>query len=125
MEWAKSRARVQRYEEEILLVKEEMRRTLRFFVWKQSDWRKRWQAWESVDIPQEYAEGLKAYAERQAMICRDLHDSFAKKWAGVDEMVAAAQAEIVNPELYYIRVGLSAEKMTDDSELPEVVDMEC
>ncbi|TEB10416.1 hypothetical protein FA13DRAFT_1653193 [Coprinellus micaceus] len=124
VEWAKSRARVQRYEEEILLVKEEMRRTLRFFNWKQADWRKRWEAWGSVEISQEYAEGLRAYAERQATICRNLHDSFLKKWGGVDDMVAAAQAEIVNPELYYTRVGLSAEKMTDDSELPEVVDTE-
>lgn len=106
-------------------MKEEMRRTLRFFVWKQADWRRRWEAWESQEITPEYREGLKAYAERQATICRDLHDSFKSKWSGVDALVQAAEAEIVDPELYYTRVGLSRESMTEDSELPEVVDSDC
>ncbi|KAJ2935945.1 hypothetical protein H1R20_g1150, partial [Candolleomyces eurysporus] len=63
VEWGKSRARAQRYQEEIKLVQEEMDRTLRFFVWKVADWRSKGVAPRMKPISAEYAEGLKAYAE--------------------------------------------------------------
>ena len=37
-EYAKSRARVNRWKEEVLLVKEEMRRTVAFLLWKAKWW---------------------------------------------------------------------------------------
>ncbi|KAJ3533016.1 hypothetical protein NMY22_g7511 [Coprinellus aureogranulatus] len=76
VEWGKSYARVQRYKEEILLVKEEMRRTIRFFDWKESQWHGKWAKWEGRPISPEYAEGLRAYAERHPML-----------WSGVEDIV--------------------------------------
>jgi len=38
IEWAKSRARAQRWHEEVLLLKEEMRRVLVYFEYKVSWW---------------------------------------------------------------------------------------
>ena len=37
-EWSKSYARTQRWQEEVGLLKEEMRRTLKFLKWKSSLW---------------------------------------------------------------------------------------
>ncbi|KAJ3537499.1 hypothetical protein NMY22_g5569 [Coprinellus aureogranulatus] len=99
VEWGKSYARVQRYKEEILLVKEEMRRTLRFFEWKEADWRGKCAAWDGIPMSSEYEEGLRAYAERQARLCRALRDSFVQQWQGVDRLVKSAEAEIANPDL--------------------------
>ncbi|KAJ3543012.1 hypothetical protein NMY22_g3295 [Coprinellus aureogranulatus] len=121
VEWGKPYARVQRYREEILLVKEEMRRTVRFFTWKETQWRRAWTAWEGHSISSEYAEGLRAYAERQGKLCRELRESFIQQWAGVDELVERAEAEIKNPDLYYERMGLS--QPTEDSALPEVLEV--
>ncbi|KAF6750496.1 hypothetical protein DFP72DRAFT_991595 [Ephemerocybe angulata] len=56
VEWAKSRARAARYHEEIKIVREEMKRTLR--------------------TDQRYAEGLQAYAKRQGAICLGLRRKF-------------------------------------------------
>ncbi|KAJ3500512.1 hypothetical protein NMY22_g19238 [Coprinellus aureogranulatus] len=119
VEWGKSYARVQRYKEEIMLVKEEMRRTVRFFVWKEARWRGTMTSWEGQLITREYAEGLRAYAERQARLCQRLRESFLDKWKGVDELVKSAEAEIANPDLYYERMGLSSP--TEESALPEVL----
>jgi hypothetical protein len=96
-----------------------MRRTMRFFEWKEAEWHSKWAAWEGLSISSEYAEGLRGYAERQARLSRALRDSFTKKWSVVDEWVAGAEAEIADPELYYKRMGLS--QPTEDSSLPEVV----
>ncbi|KAJ3536317.1 hypothetical protein NMY22_g6085 [Coprinellus aureogranulatus] len=119
VEWGKSYARVQRYREEIMIVKEEMRRTVRFFEWKEADWRRKWAAWESQPISQEYGEGLRAYAERQARLCRRLRNSFVRQWGGVDSLVKRAEEEIANPDLWYERMGLL--QPTEESTLPEVV----
>ncbi|KAJ3503018.1 hypothetical protein NMY22_g18393 [Coprinellus aureogranulatus] len=120
VEWGKSFARVQRYREEILLVKEEMRRTVRFFDWKQAQWLRAAAAWEGQPISAEYAEGLRAYAQRQARLCQGLRDAFVHRWRSVDGLVERAEREIKNPDLYYERIGLSSP--TEDSALPEVVD---
>ncbi|RXW16131.1 hypothetical protein EST38_g9723 [Candolleomyces aberdarensis] len=103
VEWGKSRARAQRYQEEIQLVQEEMDRTLRFFVWKAADWRSKGIAPRTKPISTEYAEGLKAYAERQAALCKSLSNSFKSQWTGVPGLVKSAKEEMEQPELFYQR----------------------
>ncbi|RXW13753.1 hypothetical protein EST38_g12102 [Candolleomyces aberdarensis] len=103
VEWGKSRARAQRYQEEIQLVQEEMDRTLRFFVWKAADWRSKGIAPRTKPISTEYAEGLKAYAERQAALCESLSNSFKSQWTGVPGLVKSAKEEMEQPELFYQR----------------------
>ncbi|KAJ2936102.1 hypothetical protein H1R20_g992, partial [Candolleomyces eurysporus] len=103
VEWGKSRARAQRYQEEIQLVQEEMDCTLRFFVWKAADWRSKGIAPRTEPISAKYAEGLKAYAERQAVLCESLRSSFKSQWTGVPGLVKSAKEEMEEPELFYQR----------------------
>ena len=41
VDWAKAHERAKRFEEEVELCVEEMRRTLLFFSWKASEWERR------------------------------------------------------------------------------------
>ncbi|KAF6746394.1 hypothetical protein DFP72DRAFT_823183 [Ephemerocybe angulata] len=103
VEWGKSKARATRYQEEVLIVREEMNRTARFLRWKESQWRERGTVWEKETISPEYLEGLKAYAEKQSNIFQGLRCSFEHMWADVDKTIAYAKAEIATPELFYKR----------------------
>ncbi|KAK7026667.1 hypothetical protein VNI00_015540 [Paramarasmius palmivorus] len=71
VEWARSRARMKRWEEEILLLDEEMRRTLTSLEWTTSRWYER----ASTGI-----EGKDAYAFRQATQYRLLAARFKSMW---------------------------------------------
>lgn len=87
-----------------------MNRTLRFFSWKEAEWKRRADSWNGRDIRPEYAEGLKAYAARQANICRSLRNSFSYCWQGVDGMITKVDEEIADPDLYYERKGFPRER---------------
>ncbi|KAF6740893.1 hypothetical protein DFP72DRAFT_996362 [Ephemerocybe angulata] len=85
IEWAKSRARAARYHEEVNIVREEMRRTIRFFTWKEKDWYQSATAKQTLGgIEEDYNEGLQAYAKRQGAICLGLRRKFEHMWSGVD-----------------------------------------
>jgi hypothetical protein len=77
-EWAKSRARADRWNEEVELVMEEMRRVLAFLEWKAAWWMK--QGDTHLDVSPNIADGIRAYAAKQAHINRALGDSFRKRW---------------------------------------------
>ena len=77
-EWAKSRARAARCREEVLLLREEMRRVLAFLEWKSSWWLDRENL--RVDITNDLAEGLKAYAQTQSDLQRALKEHFCAIW---------------------------------------------
>lgn len=78
-EWARSRARVRRATEEVLLVCEEMRRVLLFLEWSAVQWEIRTSArGDSVSL--ELDEGLKAYAVEQAALQRTLASIFKALW---------------------------------------------
>ena len=80
VEWAKSRARAGRMSEEVLLLREEMRRVLAFLAWK-GDW---WSAQGSRRTCKDkgLAEGLSAYASKQAAVQRSLFNRFRRVWEG-------------------------------------------
>jgi hypothetical protein len=80
-----------------------MNRTLRFFVWKADDWRRKGVAFQAKSTSPEHLEGLKAYAERQAVLCQSLHDAFKHQWEGVPSLVKSARDEMDRPELFYQR----------------------
>ncbi|KAF4618086.1 hypothetical protein D9613_012669 [Agrocybe pediades] len=63
-EWARSRARANRAREEVMLLKEEMRRILAFLDWKGKWWLQRISP--RVDVSKDLAEGLRSYAEVRA-----------------------------------------------------------
>jgi hypothetical protein len=77
-EWAKSRARVNRSTEEVLLLKEEMRRTLEFLEWKANWWMERTS--RRTGLSKELAEGLHVYAASQASLQRALLQEFRTLW---------------------------------------------
>ncbi|KAJ3501027.1 hypothetical protein NLJ89_g9529 [Agrocybe chaxingu] len=78
VEWAKSRARVARCKEEVLLLQEEMRRTLSFLEWKSDWWKER--AQRHCDVAKELSEGLAAYAADQSDLQIALTNHFRTMW---------------------------------------------
>ena len=77
IEWAKSRARYLRWSEEVQLLKEEMRRVRKTLEWEGRQWEGRT---EPCTADAAAAEGIKAYAIRQAQVRRDLLDHFTRMW---------------------------------------------
>jgi hypothetical protein len=80
VEWAKAMARADRWEEDVVLLDEEMRRILVFCYWKAAWWMEQVPLREGVSGP--LAEGLRAYAEEQADMERRIHSVWEVKWAG-------------------------------------------
>src|ERR1700676_2696026 len=78
-----------RWSEEVLWLREEMRRVLEFLEWHAHWWEDR-RTVETVDISlkPELAEGIHAYAAKQVDICRSIHSSFHHLWRGSGEFVA-------------------------------------
>ncbi|KAH8111697.1 hypothetical protein DFH11DRAFT_1512691 [Phellopilus nigrolimitatus] len=79
VEWAKAQARAERWQEEITLIVEEMRRTLAYCDWKAAWWREQATVRIVSEVPA-LASGLQAYAEKQAVTWEGLATSFAAKW---------------------------------------------
>ena len=79
VEWAKSKARADRWREEVLLVTEEMCRTICFLEWKASWWLDI--SASRPDAPPRVQRGLEAYAAKQADVCRSIATSFAGQWS--------------------------------------------
>lgn len=87
-EYLKARARKHRWNEEVELLKEEMRRVLRYLQWRADWWRARETRWEDLDA--EVSDGLRAYAARQAAGCIAIMVHFRMKW---DEKVVRTAME--------------------------------
>jgi hypothetical protein len=78
--WAKARARHQRWVEEVLLLCEEIRRTLEFMTWKAKWWRNRATV-RGTDVDTPLGSGLASYAHEQAEMYETIGRQFALKWA--------------------------------------------
>ncbi|PPR08116.1 hypothetical protein CVT24_010770 [Panaeolus cyanescens] len=78
VEWAQSRARCLRWEEEIQLVEEEMRRVVSYLRWKASWWES--QATQRSDADNDVYLGLSAYAHKQALYNHALADHCQLYW---------------------------------------------
>ncbi|KAM6501762.1 hypothetical protein JOM56_001739 [Amanita muscaria] len=73
VEWMKSRARKERWEEETLLIEEEMRRVIHYFEWKAGWWRNRSRLRSDLDL--DILNGVAAYAFKQASFCERMAES--------------------------------------------------
>ncbi|KAJ7015908.1 hypothetical protein C8F04DRAFT_1284057 [Mycena alexandri] len=106
VEWARVHARKKRWEEEVMTLREEMRRVLRYLAWQSEWWHDHMAVRADVDCL-EIAAGLRAYALKQA----DLHDRlaafFERKW----KMPAAEAARRL--------VALEAAALEEDADLAE------
>ena len=86
LEWSKSYARKARWNEEVLLLREEMRRVLEFLKWKSRDWLRKGGirlVSSLTDCPLQL-EGLSAYACRQADVFSSIHNHFLGVWKGLE-----------------------------------------
>ncbi|KAF8131729.1 hypothetical protein K438DRAFT_1911926 [Mycena galopus ATCC 62051] len=81
VEWAKARGRADRWREELILLEEEMRRTVEFCAWKAKWWRERLDA--RPDVSPELAEGLRAYGLEQADREARWASTWTEKWGAV------------------------------------------
>lgn len=86
IEWCMARARAMRWSEEVLLLREEMRRVLAFFDWHASWWEGRAALHENL-TPQ-MAEGMNAYARKQAHLRRSLRTSFNHLWRCSEQLIS-------------------------------------
>jgi hypothetical protein len=102
VEWAKTKARADRWHEEVLLVSEEMRRVLYFFQWKAEWWAS--QSALRTDAPIRVQRGIKAYAAKQVAISHAMAISFAAQWYPT---LKKSQIPTDWPS-YYIPVDLNA-----------------
>jgi len=82
VEWAQCVARADRWEEEVVLLQEEMRRVVCFLEWKSKDWVSKAGARASVVTP-EVRSGLSAYAHKQGAIFRNLAIRFCERWHSI------------------------------------------
>ena len=80
-EWAKSRAHMIRCKEEVMLLKEEMRRVTEFLDWKSRWWCEREERRKDVDGA--LLEGLCAYGRRQSILQKCLAEDFLRVWQSV------------------------------------------
>ncbi|KAJ7507619.1 hypothetical protein B0H11DRAFT_1902704 [Mycena galericulata] len=127
-EWCKARARSTRWHEEVVILEEEMRRSIESLGWVAEEWKRRAGLratdnasaadWGGTDnASRELVEGLKGYAFEHAETARLQAAALAVKWAPVRakaaEVLAAlegGQEDLVDPH-----VAVDAEDLVDDS----------
>ncbi|OBZ77742.1 hypothetical protein A0H81_02190 [Grifola frondosa] len=96
-EWCKARARADRWSEECMLLKEEMRRVLEFHSW-QAHW---WTTMVNRRIFSQsgYLEGANAYAYRQCAIRTAMREKCEHTWRYVAEWLSVGDLCISTPPL--------------------------
>jgi hypothetical protein len=99
VQWCKSRARAKRFEEEVVLVTEEMKRVIRFFEWQKGDWcakadREQWKALSDVSF-----EATRAYALRQVAVRDSLITHFKQLWKDHTAHVELMRLAIDDPDI--------------------------
>ncbi|KAG1898328.1 uncharacterized protein F5891DRAFT_1191000 [Suillus fuscotomentosus] len=111
VEWVKARAHTLCWNEEVLLLREEMRRTRTFLEWKARWWENH--AKFTVDDSLS-SEGMAVYAFRQAVLQRRLSNSFLQLWSAslTTNQVHASQSNVDEDE----DIVIHGETYEDDAE---------
>ena len=112
VEWAKAQARKQRWEEEVLLVQEEMRRVVMYHEWKAGWWHS--QAARRSDVDASVVHGVMAYAEKQAYFCECLARSCVASWLPVLKGNGPAQDWEARYSMPHVPYTSSALPQADD-----------
>ena len=81
VEWTKARARMMRWQEEYLILQEEMRRVITWFEWKGTWWQN--QATRRTNVEAEILRGISAYAYKQADLVLRMARRCAEEWMPV------------------------------------------
>ncbi|KII87536.1 hypothetical protein PLICRDRAFT_113331, partial [Plicaturopsis crispa FD-325 SS-3] len=92
VEWAKAWSRARRWDEEVRLVKEEMRRVVVSLEHRAQVWTRRREG--AGNLEPAHAEGVRAFADSQAMILQGIAQKFTALWSEVGvEKEGAGMAE--------------------------------
>jgi hypothetical protein len=109
VEWAKARARMMRWKEEVEIVQEEMRRVIVYHRWKAGWWQR--QSVRRISGDSDIRNGLVGYAHKQAAICMRMAEQCVTAWLphlkgkganpswGADYTSLLAQCTTVNMEV--------------------------
>ena len=79
VEWAQCMARADRWEEEVDLLQEEMRRAVHFLEWRSGDWLAKVDSRVDAVTPTVHS-GLSAYAKKQSSVFHHLAVRFCQRW---------------------------------------------
>jgi hypothetical protein len=104
---------MRRWHEDIVLVEEEMRRTIEYGRWMATQWETRVTA-RQVDSPA-LAEGIRAYALEHARREKDTCDRLVRQWVGLREKARAYLAGAKEPGADVV-IDLDADEDTNDPE---------
>lgn len=78
VEWSKARARMRRWNEELMIIQEEMRRAIVYHEWRAAWWHERSSLREHSDAT--ILSGVSGYACKQAAICTRMAERCAMSW---------------------------------------------
>lgn len=92
VEWSKSQARKMRWEEEVQIIQEEMRRTIVYYERKEQWWLEQNPQPTTIDDTTGIQHGITAYSQKQAHYCKCMAESFARAW------LPFLQSEGIKPE---------------------------
>lgn len=95
VEWCKARARFHRWKEEVLILREEMRRTLVSFEYEASAWDARRDVSRDVSHSVALENGLRAYAAEHSTMYRQLIAHFETAWHGIHNATADAGPSVL------------------------------
>ena len=101
VEWTKARARMMRWQEEYLILQEEMRRVIAWFEWKGTWWEE--QTTRRTNVGPEILNGISAYAYKQADLVYRVARRCAEEW----QLVLLSKGILPDwPTTYPIRTDL-------------------
>ncbi|KAF8065986.1 hypothetical protein FPV67DRAFT_1692449 [Lyophyllum atratum] len=83
IEWCRARARAHCWQEECLLLEEEMRRVVAFFEYEERRWHDRSEVSYPDGMEDQTVMGMRAYCHHQAAVRRSLIDTCHESWKGV------------------------------------------
>jgi hypothetical protein len=96
----------------VQLVAEEMRRVLAFLEWKAAWWMEREE--KHLDVSPDIADGISAYAAKQAHINRALADCFKRRWSSAFKTTTQDRGDEQGQD-----EDVSADEFTDADEIDE------
>ncbi|KAJ7024853.1 hypothetical protein C8F04DRAFT_1269860 [Mycena alexandri] len=117
VEWCRAYARMRRWHEDIVLVEEEMRRTIEYGAWMGGQWQMRATA-RTEDLTPALSEGLRAYTLEHVKREEDTCLRLAKQWVGLRERarvyLAGVPEEVSTMTEIVIDVGVEDVDPSDD-----------
>ncbi|KAF7795849.1 hypothetical protein EIP86_007016 [Pleurotus ostreatoroseus] len=107
IEWLKARGRVQRWNEELRLLPEEVRRSIAFLEWKAGQWDQR--ALCRQDVDPALQAGLQSYAAKQAAISHGLSARFSTSWKKTKAFTSRADSNNTNVSQHSVPAPASSQ----------------